>query len=124
MRSGEDPKISFSIDGHDRIVVGIVCVLIQQQRWLGDSARFVIEIGDEVQQLLILVGRCAAIAEEGLFDFGHVNSERMMVVAVSSQSAAVLVLILVTGRADLVPDAAIAVRFLIERNRAYWLHGL
>jgi hypothetical protein len=81
----------------------------------------VIEVGDHVQQLTVAVLGSSAIAKERPVDLLAVDRKGAMLGTVRTESAAVLVDVLVIGRLVHVPDAAVSIVLGVKR---YWLGSL
>ena len=114
VRGGEYPDVSLIIDRDDRIVMGVAGLLVEQDCRAGNHTSLVIIIRDHVKQFLVTVRRCAAVAEEGLFDLIAIDGERLMLGAIRPQSAAVFIDVFIAGGLIHVPDAAIARIFDIK----------
>ena len=71
---------------------------------------------NHVEQLPIVIFFCASITKERLVDLFAVNRERTMFGAIGPQATTVFVDILVMGGLIHVPNTAIPIRFLIQRD--------
>jgi hypothetical protein len=78
--------------------------------------RFVVVVRHHVQQPPVAVGRGAAVTEKRLVNLGAVHGKRLMLGAVRTEAAAVLVGVLVARGLVGVPDAAITVGLPVERG--------
>ena len=75
-----------------------------------------VKTGNHVKQLPIVIFLCASITEERFVDLFAVNRERTMFGAIGPQATTVLVDVLVIGGLIHVPDTAIPIRLLIQRD--------
>jgi hypothetical protein len=116
VRGRENPNATFGVERYDGIVVRVGRFFIQQEGRTRDGLALVVEVRDHVQELAGILLRRAAIAEKGLFHRGRIDRERLVHVAVGAQASAVLVGILIAGGLIHIPDAAITVGFLVERE--------
>lgn len=116
MRCRKYPEMAVRINRDDRVVMGIASLLVQQYRRSRARLGRVVKAGNHVQQFSIVVFLGASITEKRFVDLFAINREGAVFGAIRSQSTAVFVHILIIGRLIHVPDAAISIRFLIQRN--------
>ena len=112
--------------------MGIGCVFVEEDGRSGYLSGFVVEVGDHVQEKTAAIAResavaievffcvfdvcvkgCAAVTEEGFFDFGTVHGKGAMFGTVRAQSAAVFVHVLIARWLIVIPYSAVARVFLV-----------
>ena len=94
--------------------MGVAGLLVEQDGRAGDHARLVVVVRNHVEELSVAVCRCAAVAEESFVHLVAIDRERLVLGAICSEPAAVLVDVLVAGWLIHIPDAAIASVLCVE----------
>ena len=96
--------------------MGVFGGLIDEHRRARDLTRFVVVVGDHLQQALF-AGAGAAVAKERLVHGRRVDGDGRLLLRVGCEAAAVLVDVLVFRRLIELPDAVVAGRGLRDAEQ-------
>ena len=114
--AGEDPDVALVVEVDDRVVVGVVGLLVQQDGGSGHGAGGVVVVREHVDQVGVALVGGAAVGEERLVRFLSVPRVGNVVGAVGAHAAAVLVDVLIARGLVHVPDPAVAVVLLVDEQ--------
>src|SRR4051812_44542 len=108
MRAAEHPQVSCVVDLQRWIFVRIVGLFDHDGSWPRNLTGCMVKIRDHLCQLFRLAGR-TAVAEEGLVGRGATDRNRLLLLRIRRESAAVLVFVFVPRRLIHVPDTVVAI---------------